>query len=146
MSKPKTTRPHITFLAQIPDTRKAFEIPGTRAEARVILTMTEDQVPACLPLVLLRGQLFDLHCQILEPILASELKEGQFPFKKKGEPLETLAAISSRDSAIKINGADGMSVIFAIPTMNEALLVQLLRLREHYLQVTIFSALLAKKE
>lgn len=136
-------KPSLTFFAQIPDTRKAFEIPGSRAEARLILNMTEDQVPVCLPLVLLRGRLFDMSFQMLEPISAKELKEGQFPFRKFGKPLETVAAISARDSAIKINGADGMSVIFAIPTINEVLLVSLLRLRERYLQVTVFDQLLA---
>lgn len=123
---------NIKFIAEIPDSRKAFEIPGNRSEARLVLTMGEDQVHSCLRLILLRGLLFTMKFQVISPT-----ENVKVPYKKVGDPVETFGAIAARDSAIRIHGVDGMAVMFAIPTINEKLLVQLLGLREKLLQVEI---------
>lgn len=120
------------FLAEIPDSRKAFEIPGNRSEARLVLTMGEDQVKNCLRIILMRGLLFTMRLQVVSPT-----QNVKLPYRKVGEAVETLAAVAARDSAIRIHGVDGMAIMFAIPTLNEKLLVKLLGLREKLLQVEI---------
>lgn len=125
------------FYAQIPDNRKAFEIPGSKSEARLTLSIGEDQVPSCLRLILWRGQMFDMHFQIVEPIPADKQRKNGPKYRIIGNSLSTLAAISAKDGAIKINGVDGMSITFAIPTLDDRLLVRLLGLREKYLRIRI---------
>jgi hypothetical protein len=125
------------FYANIPDTRRAFEIPGSKSEARLLLVMAEDMVPRCLPLILRRGELFMMSFQVLEEIPLDKQRQGRSRYKKTGLAIETLAAISSRDAAIRIGGSDGMSIYFAIPSLNEKTLVKLLSLREKLLEVTI---------
>jgi len=114
----------------IPQTRRAFEIPGTKSEMRVTFELGEDQVPNALRLVLMRGQLFKMQIQAIE-----ENTEGKV--KKIGDPLFTYGAISSRDSAIKINGLDGMTLSMSIPALDEITLVKMLSFREQYLRIII---------
>lgn len=127
------------FRAYIPNSNKAFQIPGTRTEARILLDLAETEVPKALKLILRRGEIFDMSFQILEEVKSKQelglLSEKAW--RKSGEPIHTLASISSRDGAIRISGTDGMSIIFAIPALDDELLVQLLGLREHYLELWI---------
>lgn len=124
----------ITFTCFIPQTRRAFEIPGSKSELRVVFELGEDQVAKALPLILLRGILFDMSIQVIEE---EPLGETGFRVKRIGNPIETYGAISSRDSSIKINGVDGMIITMAIPALDEQILVKMLSLREKFLEVSI---------
>lgn len=119
------------FRCSIPTSKRAFDVPGTRADLRVSFDVPESEMIQSIRLIVFRGLLF--HLKIYEVI---ENPEGDPPetFELKGE---TLAMISPKANALRIDGEAGMSLTLSFPSISTDLFSLFLKLREKSLILDI---------
>lgn len=122
------------FRCSIPQTKRAFEIPGSRADLRVSFDLPESEVSSGLYLILMRGRLFKITLYRIE-FTENALKQQ---VETLVEVLTTWTSIAPKAAAIRIDGRnDGISVTLSFPSSGQELFAKFLGLREELLLVDV---------
>lgn len=122
------------FICSIPPTKRAFDIPGSKADLRVSFDLPESEVSSGLYLILMRGKLFKI---TLFKIEVTQNEKGEDIFTDV-EILTTWTSIAAKAAAIRVDGRnDGIGITLSFPASGQELFAKFLGLREELLRIKI---------